>query len=107
MSRFLSSYRRLEKKLSAMEARAGISDLGEAMRSYALTGELPEHPGAKETLLRYIAGGKIMLATLPGPGPETGEPCLCGVCEECQSAKPVQEWKPGQLVPGSDSGRGR
>jgi hypothetical protein len=108
MSRFLSSFRRLAKKLRKLEAEHGVGNLGEALRQYALNGKLPADQGLRNRLWEHLAYAEAMAATLPGIPPDAEqEPCNCGVCEVCQAPKPLHEWQQGHIIPGPGSGRGR
>ncbi len=76
MSRFLSSYTRLKRRLIALEASCNVS---------------PQEPDWPVLF--------AMKATLPPDVvAEDQAPCSCGQCEFCASAKPRQDWRPGQTV---------
>jgi hypothetical protein len=67
MTRFLGNWRRLVKRLESLEGQYGTGgSLPQAMRTFAATGALPEHPGLRSLLLKHQAAAEDMRSTLPG-----------------------------------------
>ncbi len=68
MSRFLSSYRRLRRRIEKFEAERLGGDLGPALAESAVTGRLPEQPRLRRQVLRCEAAARAMASTIPSPG---------------------------------------
>jgi hypothetical protein len=74
MSRFISSYKRLARKVSLLEMAHLSDNLGPALIAYHKTGELPEQPWLRERVRWSLAVAHAMRDTMPGmPSEEQGQ----------------------------------
>jgi hypothetical protein len=71
MSRFDSHLKRIEKRLMAQESKRFSGSLAEALREYAISGKLSDHPGFKAEVLKWQECLRQMIATMPGPVKES------------------------------------
>jgi hypothetical protein len=96
MSRFLSSYKRLKRKVALLELNHMQGDLGKCLSAYHATGILPEQAWLRDRVRWHVAMAAAMWATVP--------PCASAI----QEAAPIPQeeiggraWgKPGTIVQG-------
>jgi hypothetical protein len=70
MSRFLSSFRRLQKKLVKLEMNNLSGNVGPALAHYAATKELPEQPWLRARVQWHLDISRVMHSSVPRPLPE-------------------------------------
>jgi hypothetical protein len=94
MSRFLSSFKRLSRKVAKLELYNLSGELGPALAHYGATGELPPEPWLRQKVLWHKAVANAMFLTVPACTETVAEP----------PPIPQQDIgemvKPGQLVHG-------
>jgi hypothetical protein len=74
MSRFLSSYRRLSRKVQNLERQHLSGDVGPSLAEFSVSGRLPEQPWLKDAVKWHLAVAAAMAQTMPGLPPEdTGQ----------------------------------
>lgn len=67
MSRYFGVWRRLANRLSRIERLLGVAGVGEALRHYHETGELPRDPAVRFEIERILWTAEAMAKTIPGP----------------------------------------
>jgi hypothetical protein len=65
MSRFLSSFKRLSRKVSLLEKEHLSGELGPSLARYAATGELPEQAWLRDKVLWHRNMADLMDSTIP------------------------------------------
>jgi hypothetical protein len=70
MSRFLSSYRRLQKKIVKLEMDNMTGDIGPCLIEYARSGTLPAQEWLRAKVLYLVNTARAMDETIPKPPAE-------------------------------------
>jgi hypothetical protein len=70
VSRFLSSFKRLSRKISRLEVQNLTGNIGPALAEHARTGALPQEPWLQKKVLYLVNVALAMNSTVPRPLPE-------------------------------------
>ena len=65
MARFDTHLKRLEKRLQFLESEKLQGSIIKALQEHGKTGKLPDHPGLRKVVLKYIRAAQYMSETLP------------------------------------------